>query len=182
MVLSSILQAETAEIGQLNVQGNATVGGSLAVLGSLIINTNLTVKGNTTLETLTVNQATVFRGDITIAGHIITVGNQPQLEVLTSVLGATTIAPTITIDGNDTSGTLQVDTSSLSDPLPAGDIVKVIFRDSFSKKPKVFINQYNDNALGLQVYKESTTNYFILKSAMPLDPNKLYIFDYFVIE
>ena len=60
--------------------------------------------------------------------------------------------------------------------------LKVNFKQPYSKKPKVFINPANLDTIPLQIYKEVTKDYFIVKLYGPLPPNKTYSFDYFVVE
>jgi hypothetical protein len=139
---------------------------------------NLTVSGELTVLTLTVNGDAQFKGNITLAGHIITAGAAPTVQVL----AASTEAPVITVDGNDTSGTLSISTATATQPLQPGDLFKLIFKQPYDKKPKVFLDPANLDAISVQIYKDVTPGYFIIKLIGPMAPGKTYDFDYLIVQ
>lgn len=76
-----MLQAQTAQFGDLNVSGTATVN-------------NLTVTGLASVQ------------DLKISGHIITASGQPT----TATQAAAGTGATVTVNGNDTTGTITLTT------------------------------------------------------------------------
>ena len=183
---SNILQGiDSSGNGLTTIQGSLTVGYDLNI-GGIAYLTQLSVSGNASFSGDLVVGGTLSTKNIVIAGHIITSGEVPIGEVLAaSITNPDTNLqqdlPTLGIEGNDTSGTINL-TSSGPLPLQPGDLLKVNFKQPYSKKPKVFINPANLDTIPLQIYKEVTKDYFIVKLYGPLPPNKTYSFDYFVVE
>ncbi len=94
--------AGTTTTQNLTVTGSASIA-SLSVVGSTST-TTLTVSGLATVETLTVAGSAQINGDLTLGGHFITSGNTPTTTVDTQNAGSTAVC---TVDGNDTSGTVN---------------------------------------------------------------------------
>lgn len=143
------LQAQTATLGNLNVSGTATIN-------------NLTVTGLAVVH------------DLEISGHIITSSGQPTSEVTTEA----GIGATVTINGNDTTGTIIITTGD--SPL-AGSLAHIIFSDQYTAIPHVVLSPSNGNAADLSYYKgtTTTTGFDFNANSVPL-PNTTYEFDYFI--
>ncbi|HEY5550039.1 MAG TPA: hypothetical protein VIK37_02480, partial [Candidatus Saccharimonadales bacterium] len=159
--------------GSISLQGNLSVSGNLDISGyarlsSLVVGGNAEFGGNVTVDgTLNIKR-------LTIAGHFTTTGEVPRIELLA------VNPPLVTIDGNDTSGTIKIVTGS--EVVAAGDLVKAIFNGTYDKKPWLFINAANLESANVQLYRDVNTGYFIIKLVSPLDSNKTYEFDYFIVQ
>ena len=171
---SSINDSNLLTTKTLNVIGSATIGGDLTINGGL------TVEGMTTVS------------DITINGHIITSGKTPTVSILPS---AGTNA-TVTITGNDTSGTITITTGStitttnsngqtvVSGNNPGvGGLVTVEFSKSYLIVPASFLNPINSRTADLSGYSSNqTTSGFNISVNQVPKPNTTYTFEYFVIQ
>lgn len=186
----------TANIAaDLNVSGQTTVH-NLTATGSVSISNDLTVSGDVAVQgSLTVTgPATV--GTITVNGHIITGGVAPTNTVSTVFASG---AVTATINGNDTTGTITITTSSTSSSLPSlytnpnypqtADLsnglplLTVIFNQQFGAAPRVLLSPDNASAGSLDVFTdgESTTGFTLSANQLP-QPGKTYKFTYWVTQ
>lgn len=149
---------QTADL--LQIQGS-----DASVLAKIDASGNLTAK------------AASFTGTLTVNGHIIT-GNTS---------GSTTIAaganvgasPTLTITGNDTSGTFSITTGTGSG---AGALGVVTFANAYGANARVVVTPTNANAAGLQNYVTSGTTTFTLNTGnAPVDATQ-YTYNYVVMQ
>jgi hypothetical protein len=171
-----------AHIGTLNVAGSADItanlhiGGALAVTGSATVGGDLSVGG-----TLTVTGLTKL-ADITINGHIVSSGSAPQLAVgvAAGTSTATQPAPTATVDGTDTAGTVTVNSGQTISV--TGVLAEVTFAKAFAdSKIKVALTPTSSSALDIRVYIEKTATGFRIVSRDKLLPGTSYSFDYIVV-
>jgi hypothetical protein len=166
------IQEPTAEMGELNLT-SATID---QLNASEAIITNLSVTSTATIGTLQVTDNATFSGNITIEGHFIAKGEDPTLEVLQNA-GANSEA---TIDGNDTAGTITIQTGT--NPLD-GELLKVLFNKQYGNPPRVILSPANGHGADLKIFRAGTTNeYFILKSTNEPAANTTYKYDYFIIQ
>jgi hypothetical protein len=133
---------------------NATISGTLEVKGLLKV------------------------ADIEVSGHIITRGNTP---IIVAKDGTGTGA-TVSIDGNDTSGTITINTGNGA---AAGELAQITFAKAFGAKPRVILSASNDKAAKLQVFKSASSTGFVLKATdgagAPSD-STAYEFDYQIMQ
>lgn len=128
------------------------------------VNGELRVEGLTTVASIVVN------------GHIITNSGQPS----SSSLAAAGSESSVAIDGNDTAGTITITTGS--NPT-AGELLKLLFSENYTKAPRVIIGASNETVAGLQYYKGVTTlECFVLNARDVPTANTEYRFDYFIVE
>ncbi len=143
------LQAQTATLGDLNVSGMATIN-------------NLTVTGLASVH------------NISISGHIITASGQPTSEVQTAA-GA---GATVSVNGNDTTGTITITTG---DAVTAGEMVKIVFSELYGQAPHVVISPSNAAAARVSYFKgDTTTQRFGLNFEEVPAAHTTYTFDYFI--
>jgi signal peptidase I len=162
-ISTDTLQAGTISAISLNVSGNATVN-SLTVIGSATLG-SLKVTGLTEVANILVN------------GHVITAGDTPVTEVMTA-LGP---GAGVTIDGNDTAGTLTITTGSGG--LTAGDLAKISFKQAFGKAPKIILSAQDDASQDARIFPSGKTkDNYILKTGQVLPANTTYTFDYFIVQ
>ncbi|HSX44532.1 MAG TPA: hypothetical protein VLF39_00255 [Candidatus Saccharimonadales bacterium] len=158
--------ANLALTGDLNVSGQTKLA-------------SLSVTGATTLAQLTVSGSATFNGTLSINGHII---SSNVSGTTTAVLGAAACAsPTITLNGNDTSGTITIVTGtgcSIS-----GVLATVDFANAFGASPRVVLSPAETNAAKLQYFNGSATS-----SSFTIDTNTVptgsttYKYNYFVVQ
>ena len=174
--IEDMLQGDNNSISSLTVQGDATVEGTLNV-NNLTTN-NLTVAENASfLGNVTIAQNLEVQGDITIAGRIITSGDVPTTEILP----AAGLTSTVEIEGNDSSGTITLTTSS-TEIITSGELAKVLFVDEYSKAPRVVITPVGAEASSLRFFVDQKQDSFVLGSSTDPEQGKTYRFNYFIVE
>ncbi len=172
--ISDVLQAREATFGSLEVTGSALIA-SLNVSGTATIN-NLVVTGLAQVEQLKVTGLTEV-ADIIVGGHIITAGSAPQIEALTAAGNGATV----TVEGNDISGTITIVTGSTG--LSEGDLIKLIFDKPYQKPPHVIISPNGSLSAKLQAYLSGYDDeHFYLGANFTPEANKTYKFQYFVTQ
>jgi hypothetical protein len=112
---------------------------------------DLYAAGNLAVKTATIN------GTLTVNGHIITGGSTPTIAAGT---GAGT-GPTVSISGNDTSGTITITTGTSP---TAGTLATVTFGSTYGSAPRVTFTPDNGSAATVQYYAGSTTSTLTLDS------------------
>lgn len=169
-----VLQGSDAVFDNLNVTGSTNLS-SLNVSGPTTL-TSLTVTGDVTIQgKLTVTAIEV--GNITVSGHIITAGATPTGQVL----GAVGTGAKVTVEGNDTAGTLTITTGSSE--ITPGDLAKITFKKAFGKIPKITLSAQDEGTDNARIFPGSKTmNDYLLKTSQTLPPNTTYTFDYFIVE
>jgi fibronectin-binding autotransporter adhesin len=153
----------TTSLETLNVSGQSTLA-NLSVTGDVEVAGTLTV-------------ATIKVDTLTLEGHFVTAGDVPQA----SVLGAQAAGTQVTIDGNDTAGTITITTGAQA--VNAGDLVDVTFSKAFGKAPRIIISGQNALSSGVRIFPSTkTAQGYKLQTAEQLPAGSTYTFDYFVVE
>ncbi len=136
-----------------NIVGNLAVGGSLSVrsfqASSLVTDTTLT-----------------------IGGHVITRGSAPGV----SKGGAVGSAGTVSISGNDVSGTVA---ANVGVGAVAGIVADVSFHNAYTNTPHVVVTAIGPNATGVYVNRSAAG--FSIGVNSPMPPGG-YAFDYIVMQ
>jgi hypothetical protein len=180
--LTNILQGSDLDIsGSAVINGNAIVGGSLNVSGATTL-TSLTVNGNAIFNgELTVQNITV--ANITVNGKIVTGG-----EVPTAIVGIAAgvedalnniAAPEVTIEGNDTSGTITVVAGANT---TAGDIAELTFDAPFTGIPRAVISAKNGESAALMVFNNTELDKLIISTMNAPIAGQTYQFDYIIVQ
>jgi hypothetical protein len=152
---------------------NPSVGESLQSEKNSNFST-LNVSGNTKLNNLTVSGSAVFKGNITINGHIITAGETPTYDVLIGGI-------TVSISGNDTAGSIVITTGGTQ--ITQEELAKVIFSQSYGAAPRIILSAQNKQSAEADIYPSNKqANKFTLASSTPLKANTTYKLDYFIVE
>jgi hypothetical protein len=182
------LQAGDVQLEKLNVNGDGTVStlnlrkdlqvagttrlqGPLTVNQLTTINNNLNVAGNLAIGgTLSVRNFQV--SNLTVAGHLISSGGKPGV----SVGGAVGSNGTVSLDGNDTSGTVAVNTG-----VGAGNglLATISFVERFASTPRVVVTPIGRSVPGVYINRTSTG--FTISADGNLAPGG-YAFDYVVVQ
>lgn len=183
------LQAGETAVEQLNVNGDGTistlnlrrdlqVAGAARVQGQLTvnqlttINNNLNVAGNLSIGgALSVRAFQV--GQMTVAGHLISSGGAPS----TSVGGGAGSNGTATIGGNDTAGTIGVNTGVGAGN---GTLATVKFNENFASTPRVIVSPVGRAIPGLYVSNRTSSGFTIAVDGA-LAPGG-YMIDYIVMQ
>lgn len=182
------LDAGDTSLGQLNVNGDGTitsltlrkdlnVAGASHLQGSVTINQSLSVVGNVAiggvLSARTFQASTLASGSVlSIGGHMISRGAPPGV----SAGGAVGSNGTVSISGNDISGTVAVNVGTGAG---SGTLASVSFRDRYGKTPHVIITPVGRAAPNAYVNRSSTG--FSIATGSGLSPGG-YAFDYIVME
>jgi hypothetical protein len=132
--------------------------------------------GNLTVQNITV-------ANITVNGKIITAGNTP-----TAVPGVAAgvadplnnvAAPTVTITGNDTSGTITIVAGANT---TAGDVAELLFDVPFTGTPRAIVSAKNANSANLQIFNSTQLDKLLLTSISAPTPGQTYQFDYIIVQ
>ncbi|HPR10500.1 MAG TPA: tail fiber domain-containing protein, partial [Candidatus Saccharibacteria bacterium] len=141
--------------GNLNVVGNLNVTGPVT-MKSLTVTDNVVIAGNLTVQNVTV-------ANLTVNGHIITAGNAPVATAGTAAGTEDTQnnipAPQVTIEGNDTAGTITIVAGANT---TTGDLAEVTFNQAFSKVPKVILTAGNEQTTDLKFFRSAQTGKFLI--------------------
>jgi cytoskeletal protein CcmA (bactofilin family) len=205
---NAVIAGQTLMRGNLNVAGNFQSGGSIqgpsltisgtsnlgeTQINSLQIAGALAVQGGTTMRDLNVAGTSTFSGAMTasqitvtrlimsgnasleIPNHISFTGPAPSRSINSGVLGA---GGSASIDGSDTSGTLNINTGNNPS---AGCFVQVTFNQRFSNQPHIIISPASAAAGRTQYYTERNNAGFSVCAATPAPANQVLTFDYFVM-
>jgi hypothetical protein len=180
------LQAGNTTLSQLNVNGDGTLSNlnlrnNLIVTGTTTLNgvitanqllnvdNNLTVSGNLTVGG-TMSVASFQTANLTIDGHVVTVGYAPEVSK-GSCIGSN---GTVSISGNDAAGTV---TANVGTPDQcAGILANVVFSKAYSDIPHVVFTPIGNG--GLFYVTRSATGFSIGDSSSPAPGG--YAFDYIV--
>ncbi|MEO5691352.1 MAG: hypothetical protein ABIQ64_04150 [Candidatus Saccharimonadales bacterium] len=187
------LQAGTVTLGQFNASGDGTVGtlnarndlniagttrlqGPVNVAQLLSVNNNLNVAGNVAIGgSLSVRtfQASSLTSDttLTIGGHVITRGSAPSV----GAGGGVGSNGTVSISGNDASGTVAVNTG-----VGAGNgiVAQVSFRQAYATTPHVVVTPIG---IGVKFYVNRNPSGFTIGVSEALPPGG-FAFDYIVMQ
>ncbi|OGL26508.1 hypothetical protein A3E49_03530 [Candidatus Saccharibacteria bacterium RIFCSPHIGHO2_12_FULL_49_19] len=165
------LDAGTGIFDQLTVDNDLTVAGNLTLQGSV------TVSGATSFKNLSVGQLSAtnlqLSGDLTFSRHLTTSGATPS-KSNGSALGG---GGTASVSGNDTAGTISINTGGGP---PAGCFVTINFVNSFSGTPKVIVSPVGSASGNLDFYVNRSSSNFSLCANNP-SAGTNYNFDYIVV-
>ncbi len=187
------VQAANVSLGQFTASGNGTVGtlnarqdlnvagttrlqGPVAIGQLLTVNNNLNVAGNVAVGgTLSVRnfQASSLTSDttLTIGGHVITRGAAPGV----SAGGAVGSNGTVSISGNDASGTVAVNTGTGAGN---GIVAQVSFTRAYSSTPHVVITPVG---IGVKFFVNRSPSGFSIGVSEGMPPGG-FAFDYIVMQ
>lgn len=171
--LKNLTVAGTTDLqGPTNIRDNLTVGRALNV-GS-----GLTVNGQITASSLNVGSINISNinvsGDLVFGGHI-----SPSGANLSARTSNASSGGSVSVTGNDTSGTIIITTGGGS---ASGELAVISFRRGFSGTPKVQLTPINSPASSLNYFATRSANMFTVNSSSNTTANTTYVFDYFVTQ
>jgi N-acetylneuraminic acid mutarotase len=193
----SLTAGNTQIVGSLSVQGQSNFSQSVAVIGNFtntgsavfVDSTNSTTafqiqnsSGTSIFTTNTSGTTITAAANLTTNGRI-TTGNKS---------GSTTVAagaavscsggsPTVTISGNDTSGTVTIVTATA--PCSAGTLATVTFANAYAIAPKVFLTPAETNGSTLKYYSgTSNTTTFTIDTNTAAASATTYKYTYWIVQ
>lgn len=163
-VRSDLIVAGTARF-----QGSTVMTGLVTANGSVSVAGNLTVGGALATSNLHVSSL-VVDSTIILGGHFVTQGTAPTVSAGSS-LGTN---GTVSISGNDASGTIAVNTGLAPS---AGTVAFVTFHNKYTTTPHVVVSAVGQDAGSIYVNR-SSTGFSIHVSSLVASAG--YAFDYIV--
>jgi len=129
---------------------------------------------------LTVTSA-IINGDLTVNGHMIS-GNTSGTTTIAAGTAACT-SPAVSISGNDTAGTITVDSGTGCSGAGTGVMATITFANSYGSAPRVVLTPASWRASGIEYFNETTsTTTFTLDTNVPLTDSSTYKFNYMVVQ
>lgn len=165
------VRTDLAVAGATRLQGAVTMTQLLTVNNNVNVIGSLAVGGTLTTRTFQANNLT-SENTLTVGGHIVTAGLAPSV----GRGPATGSNGTVSISGNDTSGTVAVNTGTGAGN---GLLAQVAFRTSFAATPRVVVSPIG-GPIG-NFYITRTAGGFNIYVANALAPGG-YAFDYIVMQ
>lgn len=205
---NAVINGETLARGNLNVAGDLQTGGSTttpnitvsgtanlgtAQMNSLQVAGNTAIQGETTMRNLNVAGSSTFSGAmtaaqitvsnlvfsgngvLTIPNHIKITGPSPNRSINSGILGA---GGSASVNGSDTSGTLNVNTGNNPQP---GCFARMAFARNFSSTPRVVVTPVGAAAGQTQFYVERDTSGFSICTTNAAPANQTFAYDYFIV-
>jgi hypothetical protein len=177
--LNDLNVSGTAQVATLQASKDLSVAGNSAVQGSATIGKSLQVVGGASFGgPVTAPQITAsglqLNGDLVLTHHITTGGATPGRSNGSALGGGGTSS----VSGNDTSGTVTINTGSGP---PAGCLINVTFASHFGNTPHVLITPVGSAAGGTSYYVNRSTTGFSVCVASPPPANTSFGYDYWVV-
>jgi cytoskeletal protein CcmA (bactofilin family) len=174
----------SGNVNLANTQANSLqVASGTTLQGTVTVQHDLNVGGTSVFSgPITAGQVTVTKlimagnAQLQVPNHIAFTGASPTRTIDTGVLGA---AGSASVDGSDTTGTVNINTGTGTSP---GCFIAMTFNRPFTTTPHVLVTPVNSGAGQLQYYvKRSTTGFSICTlNAAPAQQN--FAFDYFITD
>ena len=173
-VSTGSLDLENATVsGNFQVQGNGSFAGSLSA-GSLNIAGNANIAGDLIAQSLSISNFNLL-GDFTLSAHLRTTGAAPSI----SSGGSIGSGGTTSLNGNDISGTITINTGTGS---ATGTLASINFAKAYASPPQVIITPTTASAATSGYYVTRTATGFTVRAASnPADSSTLQ-FDYIIVE
>jgi hypothetical protein len=189
--LGDLIVDQTSTLGVTNVRAALNVSGPLTLQSPALLNGGASAKGDLSatgngsfggsLSAGVINTSTLaVTGNLSLSGHLIINGSRPGVS-LGSEAGSGASA---NIDGNDSSGTVSLNTGTVSfNATNAGGLlINVIFHAAYGRVPRVLITPVGQSSGALPYYTQRTADGFTIGAASGIHSNTGYAFDYWVIQ
>ncbi len=172
----TLLAADTTN-GQLSVNGSVTISiDSAAALDIQNANGDSFLTADTATNTLTVAGDSVFQGNITVSGHVITAGEAPNA----AIQAAAGAGATCVVTGNDSSGTITI--TAGSDSLSEGDTCVLTFSKPYTGTPRPLVSPLNKSSAEAGPYASADSNTLTLSFAQAPVAGQTYSFNYWNVQ
>lgn len=154
-------------------------GDTVIVSKNLDEKPDTTVQGKLTTESLYTGNVTAadlsLSGDLNLAGHLNPSGDTPTIKMGPAARGGS-----VSIVGNDTAGTVTI--NSGSGGAQSGELAIITFHGAFPLTPKVQLTPLNADAANLNYFASRSASFFSVNSASVIGTEKSYVFDYLVTQ
>jgi cytoskeletal protein CcmA (bactofilin family) len=181
--LPGITVSGNSSFNNMQVGNNLSIAGNTAVQGTLSVQKSISVSGNATFggvisaATLNVDQLTLNK-DLQLNRHIDVGGLTPHASAGPAI-GA---GGTVSINGNDTAGTVNINFGS-SPSANGGILANIYFVNSFNRTPYAVITPVGSTCASLNYYvNRNTTSFSIGTINNNGSAGNNCPFDYFVID
>lgn len=189
--LGDLIVDKTSTLGVTNVRAALSVAGPLTLQSPALLNGGATAKGDLSasgngtfggsLSAGVINTSTLaVTGNLNLSGHLIITGLRPGI----SLGGEAGNGASTNIDGNDSAGTVSLNTGSVS--LNAtkygGLLINVTFHTAYGRVPRVLLTPVGQFAGALPYYVQRTATGFTIGAASGIQSNTGYTFDYWVVQ
>lgn len=183
VTLSQLNITGTTALGGLNVGSNLTVGGVTTLQATTInglanVNGGLNVSGAASVNALNASNISVRTLAISgplIISHIQTQGATPTVSGGSAVGGGGTVS----MSGNDTAGTININTGSGT---AGGILASVVFRAPYTGGTHVLLTPLTGASASLPAYVSRTSTGFQIRVDSPPPAGTVFAFDYFVTQ
>lgn len=182
----SSLNTTVASLQASNLTNGGNINGSLSIAGNLTVGGTITVAQNATFNQNVVIAGELHTADIYVGGHIVTVGSAPVVTLGGGVGSADPLAsvdaPQVTIEGNDTSGTVSVKVGANTS---ADKLFDLAFSKSFATKPRIIFSPANQKSSQVGAYYDAgsvTNDGFSLYAGSPPETGQVYTFTYYIVQ
>lgn len=174
LFLNSVtINKDLTVMGQTNLQSSVSIANGLAIGGDLSVNGEISA-GN--LNVGSVNMSSLrLSGNLEFGGHLSPTGAVPSIRSSVAAAGGS-----VTIDGNDTSGTITVLIGN--GKIITGEMAIITFRSAFPITPKVQLTPLSASASKLDYFVTRTAGFFTIEATSLPTAGSSYIFDYFVTQ
>ncbi len=189
--LGDLIVDKTSTLGVTNVRAALNVTGPLILQSPALLNGGATAKGDLSasgngtfggsLSAGVINTSTLaVTGNLNLSGHLIITGQRPGISLGSEAGGGASA----NIDGNDSAGTVSVNTGSVTNAATAGGglLIKVTFHTAYGRVPRVLITPVGSFAGALPYYVQRTATDFTIGAASGIYSGRGYAFDYWVIQ
>jgi cytoskeletal protein CcmA (bactofilin family) len=178
LALASVRVTGNSSFDDVQVANDLAVTGDTSVQGQLVVQRNLNVNGTGSFKgAVSAAQITTgnlqLNGDLILTHHVIAGGAGPSRSN-GSALGS---GGTATVNGSDTSGTVNINTGNSP---PAGCFVTVNFVRRYDATPRVIITPVGSTAGSLSYYINRSTTGFSICTNSPAPGARSFAFDYWV--
>ncbi len=177
LTVSNTSNLNTAQANTLQVAQGSTFQGTVTVQHDLNVGGNAAFSGAVTIGQLTVNNLTMAgNAQLTVPNHVAFTGASPGRQFFPSVTGA---GGSASINGSDTTGTINVNTGSGP---TAGCFMTITFNRPFTTTPHVLVSPVNIGAGQTQYYVTRSNKEFSICTANAPPANSVMAYDYFITD
>jgi hypothetical protein len=176
--VKDLVVSGTSTLDNVNISGTASFSGDLTLQGALSIVKGLNVSGAGSFGSLNVGNLSVnslqLTGDFNISRHLTTSGNSVSRSPGTALGGGGTVS----VSGNDTAGTLTINTGNTP---PSGLFATIKFSRPFPSTPRVLITPIGSAAALVKYYVNRDNTGFSIGCTSAPPAGSSFAFDYFVV-
>jgi hypothetical protein len=189
--LGDLIVDKTSTLGVTNVRAALNVAGPLILQSPALLNGGATAKGDLSasgngtfggsLSAGIINTSTLaVTGNLNLSGHLIITGQRPGVSLGSEAGGGASA----NIDGNDSAGTVSINTGTVSHAANVGGglLINVTFHTAYGRVPRVLITPVGSSAGALPYYVQRTATGFTIGAASDINSGIGYTFDYWVIQ